>query len=299
MKINNVTSNNCTTKSNKNVSFSGLNYANFAQKCKTVAKDLFEPQRSGGMSQNLFTLNAFVFLLGGRLVKSRDGNEKRETLTRDIPTILLAVYALPLLAKRIASGIQTKTGFAILNDSKDFSKGLIDCEKVSDWYTFDKNLKTGFKGFVDRLVDRGANVKKVVSQLSLSKKMKEIVKNSSDDNAKFIDELFKNEALNKQVQTKFAKEGNGAFKQASFVKNSSKLAGLVITLGLIGIFIPNLNILITELVNRGKGVKKGANDEKAPASKESAPPESVVAASVTAPSVSANSIESFLGKKQA
>jgi len=98
---------------NKSVTFSGGEIVKYANK-------LFEPNRMGNMSRSLFLWNCYIFLLGGRFFRSREdekkektsinnekekplfSNEKRETLIRDVPTILAAAYGVPYFEKFVS-----------------------------------------------------------------------------------------------------------------------------------------------------------------------------------------------------
>lgn len=229
-------------------------------------KDIFSLQRAGNMSRELFTLNAFAFLLGGRLVTSRDKNEIRETATRDIPTILIAVFGVPAIGNKLAEVMHNNSGFAICASEpkktlKEFFSGEagsktkmtpVSYEKLSDWYKFDDKLAGGFEKFAQRLQDCGGNMKKICS--SLDKEMKSKLSGFSEVNAKFMDELNKTEhsALKADIEKAFKCDKNGALRQAKWLKTIPALAGFVMTLGLIGMMIPKLNIAITESINKKK-----------------------------------------------
>lgn len=245
MKINNATPlmTNNTNKANKNVAFSGGMPKN--------ARELFVLERKGNMSRYLFTLNAFVFLLGGRLLKSRDKNEKRETLTRDVPTILIAVFGVPVIGKLTASLLQKKSQFAILNDKDDYKKGAASYEQLEDWYKYDENLKSGFEGFTKRLNDKGGDLKKIFSHLGEDIKA-ELDKFTSKNNDDFVKELAGKSDLKKSIVEAFKKDGNKALEQAKWLKTIPAITGFVVTLFSIGIFVPKLNIAITESINKKK-----------------------------------------------
>lgn len=273
MKINNATpiiSNN-SNANNKNVSFSG----NFVNNMISKGKDFFVLERKGPMTRNLFIFNAYVFLLGTRFITSRDRNEKRETLTRDIPTIFVAAQGIPILKKWVAEKIQKNKGFAIMEEGEKpkVSKlltWLIKSDKkemkiatssqLKDWYQYDEGLHSGFEGFSNRLEGLNGNLKKIYS--SLSKDMKAKLANFSDDNAKFKQELSKDKALKQSIEKAFKNpKGNEALAKAAFLKTIPTLVGFALTLGTIGIFIPKLNIFVTEMINLNKG-KKAADAKR-------------------------------------
>lgn len=265
MKIHNVTpnlntyKNNQNVQNNKNISFSGIGSEN---KFIQGAQKFFNLSRGGTMTERLFVANAFIFLLGGRLISSRDKNERRETLTRDIPTIVTAVYGVPFVEKFAAKWIQDKSGFAIgeaaskLFSKSEKSKTKLDVDnfvKLDDCYRYDSRLDTGkgFDGFLNRFVDKGGSLKKTCSPLSGDIKAK--LANFSDDNTKFLEELNKPEhkALKQSIKEAFSNpEGNKALSLARKFKIIPKIIGFVLTLSTIGLFIPKLNIHITERVNK-------------------------------------------------
>ncbi len=255
-------------KTNKNVSF-----GNILTTSRKAVLNLFEPGRAGEMGMKLFVINAYIFLLSGRLLSSRDkkgeknqkettmdyirnNNEKRETIIRDVPTILLAVMGVPWIEKFVSKRLQKSKGFAIHDiqkgklGKKDKLGNIIPKYQVGDWYIFDKNLKTGFKGFIQRLADMGGNLKKICSYLGDD--IKNGTKDFSPQNDKFINQLFADKELVKEVKAAFSKSDNKAYKQAGFLKALPKVFGFTATLLLIGIFIPKFNIFITETLHKSK-----------------------------------------------
>jgi len=285
MKINNATPmmTNVIPQANKkqnNVAFQGNLTNSF--------KDMFQLERAGNMSRKLFTLNAFAFLLGGRLLKSRDKNEIRETATRDIPTILIAVFGVPEIEKIVAKSIHNSKGFAVCQPN---SKGKMDpasYSQLNDWYKFDDKLESGFKGFTDRLNERGGNLKKIFSTVSgLSEDSKAHLVSLSDKNDDLIKALFevddvktaksvkdlkdvKNKALLKDLEKAFSCGKNEALSKAKWLKTVPILVGFGLTLGLIGIMIPRMNIAITESINKKKKIEPASGDTLTLAKAESA-----------------------------
>lgn len=271
MKINKATSLNVKTNTNKNVAFKSLGDFH--------PNKLFEPQRAGNMSRALFLINAYVFLLGARFFKSRKviesnqpsvnnepkkrsiSNEQRETLIRDIPTILIAVNGVPFFEKKFAKVLHDKYGFAILKDKNSPKDGVASGSQIEDWYKFDENLHGGIDKFNQRLDELGADLKKVTS--SLSEEIKGKLSTFSNKNDEFIKKLSENQDLKKEITEAFKGENN-AFKQASFLQTIPKVTGIAITLALIGIGIPKLNIFITEQVNKGKKPTNAVKPEEQP-----------------------------------
>jgi len=292
MKVNNITD---SVNYNGFPSKKDVAFTSFMGNTKNIIRDKYiEPTRAGSMSRNLFVTAAFAFLLSGRLIKSRDNNEKRETLTRDIPTILLAVQGVPFFEKIIAKTIQNKSGFAILNNPNNCKDGIANGEQIKDWYKYDNQLVSGFKGFTERLSSLGGNLKKITS--SLSEELKGQLKNFSEDNSKFMEELSNNKTLEQSVEKAFKEDGNNASKQASFKKALPKVAGIVTTLGLIGIFIPNLNIFITEAISKKKKAAASKSIETVKTEQTSSPQEVIKTAQNSSSISKKQTFAYFLGE---
>lgn len=254
MKINNATPNLI-----KQVPFS----SNISEKAASSVKELprsgfsklFELERKGSMGRTLFLVNCFMFLLGGRLLGSRDRNEARETLTRDVPTFIVVALSIPFLQKQLAKRMQEKSGFALVNESKE----LASTNQIQNWYQYDKNMTTGFNGFSQRLVNTGGNLKKIFSRLDEETKSK--LANFNENNDKFINELSKDAKLKQSIVEKFQKAGNNAFEHAGFLKSIPTLLGFGITLSLIGIFIPKFNIFMTARINKKEAMEKAVKEK--------------------------------------
>ncbi len=292
MKINNSPLSN-VNNANKKVAFSGkIPGAN-------TVKKLFEPLATGAMSRELFILNAFVFLLGGRIFASRDGNEKRETIIRDVPTILLAVGGVPVFKNFIAKKINDKSGFSIGHKSvvepsnkpsfvekatdwfrKTILRAKSPREKFSmasntqlrDWYILDEMTEksVGFEGFMKRFDKLGSNFKKVIS--SLSDEIKTAVSGFKPENGKFMEELSANKELKEKIVAAFKNPKNKACEKAIWSKTVPSVVGFASTLLLIGLCIPKLNIFITEQINKNKkaGETPSAEAQKLPEEVQSA-----------------------------
>lgn len=265
MKIHNVAPNmqNINSTNKKKVAFSG----SFSKGLTNASEKFFNLSRIGSMTEHLFTANAFVFLLGGRLISSRDKNEKRETLTRDIPTILLAVYGVPLVEKVVARFIQNKKGFVIGEKQGKYGFNVSTFDNLDGLYKYDQNLETstGIDGHLKRFDKFGGNIKKICSELNDGIKTK--LGNFSENNTDFMKKLSTDETLQKEIKKAFsAAEGNKALDKARKLKAMPKLIGFVLTLASIGIFIPRLNIHITEKINKNRIPKENQENSNKPKS---------------------------------
>jgi len=267
MKINNaIPKLNNTANMAKAPAFSGLT--------KYITDDLVKLNRAarGTMTRDLFVLSAFAFLLGTRLITSRDKDEKREVMIRDVPSIVIAVMGVPFVEKIIAKSIQKKTGFALMKegehsiyqkifkDTKNKNvkppKDIMGYRTLEDFYVFNKDLHQGFDGFSERLDKFGGNLKKIYSAIGDDFK-NELSKFKSTNNSEFIEELHKSENTNllnniKEAMAKDKIKDNNALRQASALKTYGKIASFAAILATIGIFIPKLNIYITEAIHKNR-----------------------------------------------
>jgi len=273
MRINNATpvnQNLQNKQNNKNTAFKG-----FSSNLKSYFTDeLVKLKRDGTMSRNLFILNAFVFLLGSRLITSRDNDEKREILVRDVPTIVIAVQGVPFIGNKIANFIQKRTGFAIMKDadesiitklfkkdnkiekqtSKKLKKEVRSYGELENFYTYDINLNksSGLEGFSKRLLAAGEGVKLKDIYSTLNEKIKNALANFEGNNEDLINKLKGDKSLSEKIIEALSQEENIALKKAESLKTISSVTGFATTLTLLGLCIPKLNIFITEKINKGK-----------------------------------------------
>lgn len=277
MRINNATPIlNTTPKANTG------NQVKFCANTEGISsfKKFFDLERNGTMSRKLFLLNCFIFLLGGRVLRSRDENEKRETITRDVPTIAIVALGIPFVQKALAKKMQEKSGFALTKQEeksngiikkwlsktfgfalKDKEQEIASADQIKEWYKFDEKITTGFDGFIKRLSDAGGNLKKIFSHLDEETKSK--LDKFSENNEDFIKELSLsgNKDLKALTAEKFAKGSNKALEKAVFTHTIPKLLGIGVTLSLIGLMIPKLNIHITEKINKNKAMREKQAEE--------------------------------------
>lgn len=230
---------NTENKEDKKVSFGGK-LGNFAKL-----------ERGGTMSRGLFILNAFVFLLSSRILTSRDKDERRETIIRDIPTIVVSVKGVPAISNAVGNVLQKKNGFAI-----NQNKSVASYAEIQDWHTIDKNLKSGLNGFAERMNTLGGNMKKVCS--ALGGEIKDQVKSLSENNKEFMEQISKNETLRNKITEALKNPNNGAAKQAAFNKTVTKMTGFGATMLAIGMLLPKINIAITKAVHKNDNLNKQA-----------------------------------------
>lgn len=288
MKINSnfppaTNANNSNSNDNKNnVSFTGSDKS-FKQIAKDEFNKLFTLKRQGTMSRGLFIANAFVFLLGTRLVTSRDKDEKREIIIRDVPSIILAVIGVPLFSKIIAKGMQKSQGFAITKLDKDPPKSELvswikdklkikssdkvkpklselSFAEINSLYTY--NVKCGLEGFSKRLTDLGEGVDLTRIYSKLSNEIKEgIEKLKPENNQDLLGKLKNDEKLSNSIIEALKDGKNAAVKKAGFLKSIPAMLGFGITLSLLGIIIPKTNIFVTARINKKRALKEKETQE--------------------------------------
>lgn len=268
MKINNFNTASAVNN-NQPPAFKG-NLSEFKAAAKQDAKKFLSLERSGTMNRKLFIANAFAFLLGTRIVTSRDKDEKREIFIRDIPSIMFAVAGVPTIQNAIAKTLQKSKkadGFVFTeksNNRLEVSKWILNKlgktpkEKVTPMsygdlkslYVYDENIHSGLAGFSQRLADNGGNVKGIFS--NLSEDIKSGIAKLSNDNTNFIKELGKHEnnGIADKIKEALKTDKNSALKKAEFLRTIPTVVGFGLTLSLLGIFIPKLNIHITETINK-------------------------------------------------
>lgn len=271
MKIHNVIPPVVTEKDRKNINSNKQNVAFGGVLDGWKPSNLLDLSRQGTMKGNLFIANAFVFLLGSRIITSRDKDERREILIRDIPTIILAVMGVPWLEKGIAGTIQKASGFAITESSKN-TDGIINAirkrlnkpakerittktvnySQLEDWYKFDNNIPEGMKGFSKRLDFLGGDLKKIYSHLG--EEVKSAIAGCKDNKA-VIDKLAEDKGLADKIAGMIGKN-NPIMNKAKFFKTLPTITGFAGTLLLIGLFIPKMNIFLTETLHKNKKAKE-------------------------------------------
>lgn len=281
MKINNVSP---IINNDKSVAFKGCEIKPLKEIAKDEVKKLLTLQRNGPMSRHLFLTNAFVFLLGSRLVTSRDKDEKREIFIRDVPSIVAAVFGVPFFQKIIEKKLQGNSGIATMRlnktpeksdfskwiavkifkkDVKELDKGLkpehssLTFNQIKSVYKYDENLSSGLRGFSERLcnLNEAVDLKKMYSNLPGEIKQG-IEKIKANNNQDFIKALLKDKKLSGKVIEALKSDKNAILKKAEFLKTIPIMTGFGITLALLGLIVPRTNIFITETISKHRQAKK-------------------------------------------
>lgn len=236
---------------------------------------LLKLKRQGTMGGNLFLTNAFAFLLGTRIITSRDKDEKREIFIRDIPSIIIAVFGVDSIQKATAN-LLNKKGFPIMikkeesgwimkglkkligkEDNGDYSE--VSYNQLKDWFVYDKNNPIGLEKFSKRLChkDLGGNLKTIYSTLS-----KDIEKDLANctTNEEVISKFKAHKNIEEKIVEALSNTKNNALHQAETLKTVPTIVGFAVTLALLGFFIPKLNIHITEKISKKRKAEEEANN---------------------------------------
>lgn len=219
--------------------------------------------RNGSLSRTMFFIVATLFLLGGRFIKSRDNDERREVVIRDVPAIALSVAGAPMLNKAMAYGVTKSTGVPImtLGDKKNIlSASLASQKQLVDWYSeLGQNPTVNFSETINK---HGGNIQKAFKKLGFSDKLNAITE-AADNNS--ILNAIKNAQANNtesfkelEASMKNLAKDNNLLGFAKKMQSYVKLAGIGFTAAILGILLPRLNIVMT----RKKYEKKAAEQNQ-------------------------------------
>lgn len=257
---------------NNNPSFGTLN-AQKAGRFFNWLGDQCNIQSNGSLTRGMFFAVATLFMLGGRFFESRDNDEKREVVTRDVPAVALSVAGAPILNKAMAYAVTKKTGVPIITKGdadkpliafgKDkatgeykykfgkqgniLSSSFTSQKQLIDWYSdLGDNPLVNFSETVNK---HGGNLEKVFKKLGFTDKLRAIT--GATDNNGILDaikdaQVNKTEAFQKlEDAMKTLTKDNALVKFARKSQAYVKLAGIGFMAALLGYFLPRLNIITT------------------------------------------------------
>ena len=212
---------------------------------------------NGSLTRGMFFAVATLFMLGGRFFESRDNDEKREVVTRDIPAVALSVAGAPLINKAVAYQVTKKTGVPIVSLGKEKNLGsarFSSQKQVIDWYSdLGENALVNFSETVEK---HGGNLRKVFKKLGFTDKLDAIT--NAADNKGIIDAIKdaqanKTEAFNNlEAAMKSLGKDNPLVKFAKKSQAYVKLGGIAFTAFILGYLLPRLNIITTRKKYEGK-----------------------------------------------
>ena len=242
---------------NNNPSFKGAPSASTARRAFEWLGEQCNISGNGSLSRGMFFAVATLFMLGGRFFESRDNDEKREVVTRDIPAVALSVAGAPLINKSVAYAVTKKTGVPIvtLGEKGNLGSAKFSSQKqIIDWYSeLGENALVNFSETVNK---HGGNLRKVFKKLGFTDKLDAIT--DAVENKDILDAI-KNAQANKtdafnnlETAMKGLGKDNNLVKFAKKSQAYVKLAGIGFMAFVLGFLLPRLNIVTTRKKYEGK-----------------------------------------------
>jgi hypothetical protein len=270
MRINNSSNLTPPRKSNNN---NNVNFSGGKGKAFKWVSDQCDIGHNSDLTRAMFLVVSSLFMVGARFFKARGEDERREVLTRDIPAIVISIYGAPVMNAGIAYGVTKHTGIPLLTfkepepgekAKKNLGNAKFASQKqVKEWYTNLTKLENPLITFSETIEKNGGNLNKVMKKLGFDADIKAIVGKDGASNKEIIDS-FKSAKNTKSDKFKVLEDkiknlpsDNKLFKMAQTSQACIKLSGIMITAGLLGIFLPRLNIITT----RNKYQHKNQNQQ--------------------------------------
>ena len=264
------------SKANHNTSFGAAPNASTARKIFESVGDACNIEANGSLTRLMFFIVGTLFMLGGRFVKSRDNDERREVITRDVPAVALSAAGAPLINKAVAYAVSKKSGVPIvtLGDAdaplfkfgKDkttgdyrykigrqgalLSSNFTSQKQIIDWYSDFASMHNALVNFSETVNKHGGNLRKVFKRLGFTDKLNSIT--DATKNTDILNALKQSQANGSQafndLETAFKALGkdNALLKFAKKSQAYVKLGGIGFMAALLGYFLPHLNIITTK-----------------------------------------------------
>lgn len=193
-------------------------------------------------------------MLGGRFIESRDNDEKREVITRDVPGVAIACFGAPMLNNAAAHIITKQSGIPIAElegKSSSFKNAkFVSQKQVTDWYSNLEKLDNPLVNFAETIERQGGSLKKVMKKFGFESQLNAI-SNSSDNKtiiAAIKDAQSKNSSNFKTLEdlVKNVSKDNKVLQFAKTAQASVKISCILFSAALLGYFLPRLNIIKTK-----------------------------------------------------
>ncbi len=263
------------TKSN-NTSFGAAPNVSTARRIFEGLGDACNIEANGSLTRLMFFLVGTLFMLGGRFVKSRDNDERREVITRDVPAVALSAAGAPLINKAVAYAVSKKSGVPIITmgdadaplfkfgkdkatgdyrykigrQGKLLSSNFTSQKQIIDWYSDFASMDNALVNFSETVNKHGGNLRKVFKKLGFTDKLDAVtnaVKNDEILNALKQSQANNTEAFaNLEKALKELGQNNSLLKFAKKSQAYVKLGGIGFMAALLGYFLPHLNIITTK-----------------------------------------------------
>lgn len=256
MKVNNYSSQayraNYANNQSSKPSFGAAPNASMARKVFETVGEHCNIDHSGSLTRLMFFIVGVVFMLGGRFFESRDNDEKREVITRDVPAVALSCAGAPFLNQAAAYTVTKKSGVPIVTNGKKFSfskLGFTSQKQLTDWYSNLKDAENPLINLSEMVERNGGNIRKVMKKFGFAKELDAIT--TAKDNAAVLGALKnaqKNGADSFAALEELIKNIPDKNKVLKFAKNwqaGIKLGGIGMMAAVLGYFLPHLNIITT------------------------------------------------------
>src|SRR5574344_12035 len=214
---------------------------------------------NGSLTRTMFFVTATLFMLGGRFFESRDNDEKREVVTRDIPAVALSCGGAPLINNAIGYLITKKSGIPIvtLGEKGTFGSAKFSSQKqLIDWYSDLAKAKNPLVNFSETISKNGGNLQKAFKKLGLTDQLKALTDKTG--NKEILEALKDAQNSKKEAFTvlensiKGLTNDNALLKFARKSQSYAKLGVIGFMAALLGYFLPHLNIVTTKKKYEGK-----------------------------------------------
>lgn len=222
----------------------------------------FEMNQMGTLSRIPLLMLAFIFVLGTRLVKSRDAHERREVLTRDGATVGLAMVGVPILKNWMQRGIDKLTKIPVAaNKDKLFVLDDFGFDNVKNWYSKAEYHPEKAWGVAKTIKERGGDVAKAFSKLGEEgvNHIKTILGGKEFNSQNIVDSLelayksgsAETKSAFNSLTSLLTKADNGLVKSAQIFKAIPNTLSLIGMTALLGYGIPMFNIHLTRKILKG------------------------------------------------
>lgn len=234
-------------------SFKGGANASTARKAFEWLGEKCNIDSNGSLTRSMFFAVGTLFMLGGRFFESRDNDEKREVVTRDIPAVALSCAGAPLLNQGVAYAITKKSGIPIVTNGKTFSiknLGFTSQKQLTDWYSNLNNADNPLINLSEMVERNGGNIRKVMTKFGFADKLDAITdaKGNNEILTALKDAQTKGSESFKALENALKNVGKDN-KVLKFAQNSQaavKLGCIGFMAALLGYFLPHLNIITTK-----------------------------------------------------
>lgn len=257
MRINNI-STPIYKNNQQNPSF-GVN----TNSAKEAAKKGFEwlgnqcnIQSNGSLTRPMFFAVGTLFMLGGRFIESRDNDERREVITRDVPGVAIACAGAPLLNDG-ASYLVTKYSGIPIAQTKNiekahsvFNSAFSSQAQITNWYSDFAGTDNALVNFSETIDRQNGNLKKILNKFGFSRQLEAVT--DAVDNKKIIEALKDAQAKGTDGFKALENSLKGVSKEnkvLQFAKNAQagvKVGGILLSAAILGYFLPRLNIIKTK-----------------------------------------------------